>query len=78
MMSANLRLHELNTGVKCRVAMAVRRTANYLFKYQGQVGTYYLIGGVDPDGPHLFNCSANGHTQRYQYHSDGQHFSNIK
>lgn len=54
MLSAQLRLLELNTGKKVRVATALRRAKLYLFKYMGYIGAYLLIGGVDSTGPHLY------------------------
>lgn len=54
MLSAQLRLLELNTGKKARVVTALRRAKQHLFSYMGHVGAYLLIGGVDPTGPHLY------------------------
>uniref|UniRef100_A0A914RYW6 Proteasome endopeptidase complex n=1 Tax=Parascaris equorum TaxID=6256 RepID=A0A914RYW6_PAREQ len=48
MLSAQLRLLELNTGKKARVITAVRRAKQHLFQYMGYIGAYLLIGGVDP------------------------------
>uniref|UniRef100_A0A0R3S5T6 proteasome endopeptidase complex n=1 Tax=Elaeophora elaphi TaxID=1147741 RepID=A0A0R3S5T6_9BILA len=53
MLSAQLRLLELNTGKKARVVTALRRAKQHLFSYMGHVGAYLLIGGVDPTGPHF-------------------------
>lgn len=71
MLSANLRLHELNTGSKARVAMALRRMKQHLFQHMGHIAAYLVIGGVDLDGAHLFSLSANGTSQRRQFVSDG-------
>lgn len=56
MLSAQLRLLELNTGKKARVVTALRRAKQHLFSYMGHVGAYLLIGGVDPTGPHLYQA----------------------
>uniref|UniRef100_A0A0M3IAZ8 proteasome endopeptidase complex n=2 Tax=Ascaris TaxID=6251 RepID=A0A0M3IAZ8_ASCLU len=71
MLSAQLRLLELNTGKKARVVTAVRRAKQHLFQYMGYIGAYLLIGGVDPTGPHLYECSANGTTMSKPYASMG-------
>jgi 20S proteasome subunit beta 2 len=71
MLSANLRLNELNTGKKARVITAMRHAKQHLFKYMGYIGAYLLIGGVDSVGPHLYDVSANGTTMAKAYASDG-------
>jgi 20S proteasome subunit beta 2 len=71
MLSANLRLNELNTGKKARVITAMRHAKQHLFKYMGYIGAYLLIGGVDAVGPHLYDVSANGTTMAKAYASDG-------
>uniref|UniRef100_A0A0N5AX58 proteasome endopeptidase complex n=1 Tax=Syphacia muris TaxID=451379 RepID=A0A0N5AX58_9BILA len=54
MLSAQLRLLELNSERKAHVITAVRRAKQHLFQYMGYIGAYLLIGGVDPTGPHLY------------------------
>ncbi|MFH4982476.1 hypothetical protein AB6A40_009185 [Gnathostoma spinigerum] len=71
MLSAQLRLLELNTGRKAHVITALRRAKQHLFKYMGYIGAYLLIGGVDPTGPHLYDCSANGTTMSKPYAAQG-------
>uniref|UniRef100_A0A1I7XHY6 proteasome endopeptidase complex n=1 Tax=Heterorhabditis bacteriophora TaxID=37862 RepID=A0A1I7XHY6_HETBA len=71
MLSANLRLLELNTGKKARVITALRQAKQHLFNYMGYVGAYLLIGGVDPTGPHLYECSANGTTMAKPFAAQG-------
>lgn len=71
MLSAQLRLLELNTGRKARVVTALRRAKQHLYSYMGYVGAYLLIGGIDPTGPHLYQCSANGYTQSKPFASEG-------
>ncbi|KAL3117164.1 hypothetical protein niasHT_007567 [Heterodera trifolii] len=69
--SAELRLFELNSGLQARVVMAVRRLRQYLFKYMGHVSCYYLVGGVDPTGSHLFTVKANGNALRKAVEAEG-------
>ncbi|VDL77713.1 unnamed protein product [Nippostrongylus brasiliensis] len=71
MLSGSLRLMELNTGRKARVITALRHAKQHLFNYQGYVGAYLLIGGVDPTGPHLYECSANGTTMAKPFAAQG-------
>jgi len=71
MLSGNLRLMEIQTGRKARVISALRRAKQHLFNYQGYVGAYLLIGGVDPTGPHLYECSANGTTMAKPFAAQG-------
>lgn len=71
MLSGNLRLLELNTGRKARVITALRQAKQHLFNYQGYIGAYLLIGGVDPTGPHLYMCSANGTTMAFPFTAQG-------
>ncbi|VDK56422.1 unnamed protein product [Anisakis simplex] len=71
MLSAQLRLVELNTGKKARVVTAMRKAKQHLFQYMGYIGAYLLIGGVDNSGPHLYECSANGTTMSKPYASMG-------
>lgn len=70
-LSANLRLMELNTGKKARVITALRQAKQHLFDYGGYIGAYLLIGGVDPTGPHLYECSANGTTMHKPFAAQG-------
>lgn len=44
MLSANLRLFEVQTGRKARVITALRMAKQHLFNYMGYVGAYLLIG----------------------------------
>jgi len=71
MISSNLKLHEYNTGRKARVIAGLRIAKQHLFRYQGYVGAYLLIAGMDFYGPHLYSCAAHGSTSMEQYHSDG-------
>jgi 20S proteasome subunit beta 2 len=39
----------------------------YLFRYQGYVGAYLVVAGVDPTGSHLFTVHAHGSTDKLPY-----------
>jgi len=71
MIASNLKLQELNTGRKARVIAGLRIAKQHLFRYQGYVGAYLVIGGVDFYGPHLYSCHAHGSTGMDPYVADG-------
>lgn len=39
----------------------------HLFRYQGYIGAYLVVAGVDPTGPHLFTVHAHGSTDKLPY-----------
>lgn len=39
----------------------------HLFRYQGYVGAYLVVAGVDPTGTHLFTVHAHGSTDKLPY-----------
>lgn len=69
--SSNLELHRLNTGRKPRVATALRMLKQDLFQYQGYIGAYLVLGGVDITGPNLYTVHAHGSTDKLPYVSMG-------
>lgn len=46
---------------------AVTQLKQYLFRYQGHIGAYLIVAGVDPTGVHLFGCQAHGSTDKLPY-----------
>ena len=40
--------------------------------YQGHIGAYLVLGGVDTTGPHLFTVHAHGSTDKLPYVSMGE------
>jgi len=71
MLSSNLQLMELSTGRKARVVACLRIAKQHLFKHQGHVGAYLIIGGVDHYGPHLYEVHAHGSSSTLPYSADG-------
>lgn len=69
--SSDLELHRLSTGRKPRIATACRLLKQYLYRYQGEIGAYLVLGGVDSTGPHLFTIHAHGSTDKLPYVSMG-------
>jgi 20S proteasome subunit beta 2 len=67
LISSNLALHSLSTGRTPRVITAVTQLKQYLFRYQGYIGAYLIVAGVDPTGTHLFSCQAHGSTDKLPY-----------
>jgi 20S proteasome subunit beta 2 len=39
----------------------------HLFRYQGHIGAYLVVAGVDPTGTHLFTVHAHGSTDKLPY-----------
>ncbi len=70
-MSAQLELLRLNTGRQVRVSAATRMLKQYLFRYQGYVGTYLVLGGVDVTGPHLATIYAAGSSDKTPFTAMG-------
>jgi len=71
MISSQLELHRLNTGRQVRVVAANRLVKQMLFRYQGYIGTYLIMGGVDVTGPHLYEIAAHGSTSKVPFASMG-------
>jgi 20S proteasome subunit beta 2 len=67
LISSNLELHALSTGRKPRVVTCMTMLKQHLFRYQGYIGAYLVIAGVDPTGAHLFTVHAHGSTDKLPY-----------
>ena len=65
--SSNLELHSLSTGRKPRVITAMTMLKQHLFRYQGHVGAYLVVAGVDTTGVGLFTVHAHGSTDKLPY-----------
>jgi 20S proteasome subunit beta 2 len=59
-MSSNLELQRLNSGRQTRISSYVTSTTKMLYRYQGQLGAYLIVGGYDILGAHLCMMSAEG------------------
>jgi len=64
---SELELLRLNTGRQVRVVAANSLVKHMLFRYQGHIGTYLIMGGVDVTGPHLYEIEAYGSTSKVSY-----------
>ncbi|KAK2850678.1 proteasome core particle subunit beta 2 [Arthroderma sp. PD_2] len=67
LISSNIELHSLSTGRAPRVATCMTMLKQHLFRYQGHIGAYLVIAGVDPTGTHLFTVHAHGSTDKLPY-----------
>ncbi|KAL9096467.1 MAG: hypothetical protein Q9165_001464, partial [Trypethelium subeluteriae] len=67
LISSNLELHSLSTGRKPRVVTCMTMLKQHLFRYQGHIGAYLVVAGVDPTGAHLFTVHAHGSTDKLPY-----------
>jgi 20S proteasome subunit beta 2 len=65
--SSNLELHSLSTGRSPRVVTVMTMLKQHLFRYQGHIGAYLVVAGVDPTGCHLFTVHAHGSTDKLPY-----------
>jgi len=65
--SSQLELHRLNVGREPRVATACTLLKHMLFRYQGHIGAALVLGGVDPDGVHLYTISPHGYVAQLPY-----------
>ena len=57
----------MSTGRKPRVVTCMTMLKQHLFRYQGYVGAYLVVAGVDPTGTHLFTVHAHGSTDKLPY-----------
>lgn len=69
--SSKIELHSQWTGRKPRVVTALTHLKQHLFKYQGHVGAYLIVAGIDATGSHLFGIQAHGSTDVGPYLSLG-------
>ncbi|KAF2481873.1 proteasome core particle subunit beta 2 [Neohortaea acidophila] len=67
LISSNLELHALSTGRKPRVVTVMTMLKQHLFRYQGHIGAYLVVAGVDPTGSQLFTVHAHGSTDKLPY-----------
>lgn len=49
------------------MATCMTMLKQHLFRYQGHIGAYLVVAGVDPTGTHLFTVHAHGSTDKLPY-----------
>lgn len=57
----------MSTGRAPRVVTCMTMLKQHLFRYQGHIGAYLVIAGVDPTGVGLFTVHAHGSTDKLPY-----------
>ena len=67
LISSNIELHSLSTGRDPRVITCMTMLKQHLFRYQGHIGAYLVVAGVDPTGIGLFTVHAHGSTDKLPY-----------
>ncbi len=71
MIVRELELHRLNTRLPNRVRHATTRLNAHCFNYQGHIGAHLIVGGVDCQGPQLYETSNDGTTVQMPYVTTG-------
>jgi len=71
LMESQMELMRLATGTQPRVCSVVRRLSSMLFKYQGYIGCALVLGGVDVNGPHLYQIYPHGSTDMLPFTTMG-------
>lgn len=71
LIGSNLELHSLYTNREPRVMASLTLLKQHLFKYQGHIGAYLIVAGIDPTGSHLFSIHAHGSTDVGPYQTLG-------
>lgn len=67
MIASQLELLRLNTGRIVPVETANTLLKQHLFRHQGHISAALVLGGVDNNGPNLFNIHPHGSTFRAPY-----------
>ncbi|KAJ5225838.1 Proteasome subunit beta type-2 [Penicillium chermesinum] len=67
LISSNIELHSLSTGRDPRVITCMTMLKQHLFRYQGHIGAYLVVAGVDPTGVGLYTVHAHGSTDKLPY-----------
>merc|ERR1712232_265490 len=60
-----------NTGTNSRVVTACTMLKRMLFKYQGYISAALVLGGVDCNGPHVYQIYPHGSTGKLPYTTMG-------
>merc|ERR1711879_801676 len=71
LMETQMELFRMTTNTQPRVCTVVRRLSKMLFKYQGYIGCALVLGGVDVNGPHLYQIYPHGSTDMLPFTTMG-------
>ena len=64
-------IFRLNSDRQQRVKTANRLFQQMLFRYQGHIGAYLILAGVDFEGSHLYTIHAHGSSSKVPYSAMG-------
>ncbi|KAK2721299.1 proteasome subunit beta type-7-like [Artemia franciscana] len=64
MVESNMNLLKMQMNRQVPVVACIRMLKQYLFQYQGYVGAYLIVGGIDSTGPQLYSVSAHGNSDK--------------
>jgi len=67
LISSKIELHRMATGKQPRLVTALTMLKRLLFRYQGHVGAALILGGVDCNGPSLYQVYPHGSTDYLPY-----------
>jgi 20S proteasome subunit beta 2 len=71
LVASQLELLRMETHSASRVVTALTLLKRMLFRYQGQIGAHLILGGVDLNGPHLYQIHSHGSTGRLPFTTMG-------
>jgi len=71
LMESQMELLRLATNTQPRVCTVVRRLSTMLYKHQGYIGCALVLGGVDINGPHLYQIYPHGSTDMLPFTTMG-------
>merc|ERR1712110_524850 len=57
----------LEMKMKPQLISVITQAKRKLFQYQGYIGAYLIVGGIDIKGPGLFTCYSHGSTDNLPY-----------
>jgi len=67
LIASKVELHRLATGKQPRIVTALTMLKRMLFRYQGYIGAALILGGVDCNGPALYQVYPHGSTDYLPY-----------
>ena len=71
LISSQLQLYKLNTGIQPRIDQAARLFSKRLFNYGGHIQAYLLVAGVDFTGPSIYSIYADGAAGHSPFAAEG-------
>jgi len=70
-LEAELKVLRLNTGRESLCSTAFTRLSNDLFPYGGHIGAHLIMGGIDVNGKHIVEISADGYLNSNEFSTLG-------